>query len=229
MLIRAAQHTVYVPLTYHEDTRFVISTLRCAMSHVCVVPGVKRRRSPLCAMNPTKHASIDASRPRATLHSAPRRRRAGRRAAAPRPNPRSRRSFVHTERQLTSHTLCSSTALRGVRGARRGGQLECSRGRQEAPTVPTRSRLNLPRRYRLDLDSISPDGTDSISTQSPSTVPTRSRLDLREMRGFCFQRERAQRRNEHLHARVLLPKAARHSQPASAASAIIACIERCRH
>ena len=200
------------------------------VADMCVVPGVKRRRSPLCAMNPTKHASIDASRPRATFHSAPRRRRAGRRAAAPRPNPRSRRSFVLSERQLTSHThtLFIYGPARGTRRAARGParvQQRTARG----PTVPTRSRLNLPRRYRLDLDSISPDGTDSISTQSPSTVPTRSRLDLREMRGFCFQRERAQRRNEHLHARVLLPKGARHSQPASAASAIIACIERCPH
>ena len=64
---------------------------------------------------------------------------------------------THRETADITHTHCSSTALRGVRGARprRGGQLECSRGRQEA------------RRYRLDLDSISPDGTDSISSRSP--------------------------------------------------------------
>lgn len=168
------------------------------MSHMCVVPGVRRLARPYKPDQTRLDRRLDAScLPRATLHSAPRRRRAGRRGAAPRPNPRSRRSFVHTERQLTTHThtLFIYGPARGTRRpARRGGQLECSRGRQEAPTVPTRSRL-----------------------------------DLREMRGFCFQRERAQRRNEHLHARVLLPKGARHSQPASAASAIIACIERCRH
>ena len=151
-------------------------------------------------------------------------------AATPRRPPRRRpppepplSPVLRTHRETADITHTHTVHLRPCAG------YEVQQRTARGPTVPTRSRLNLPRRYRLDLDSISPDGTDSISTQSPSTVPTRSRLDLREMRGFCFQRERAQRRNEHLHARVLLPKGARHSQPASAASAIIACIERCRH
>ena len=139
-----------------------ISTLY--MSHMCVVPGVYD--ASLAPMNPIKHAS----RPRATLHSAPRRRRAGRRGAAPRPNPCSRRSFVHTERQLTSHT--HTVLLRPCAGyeARARGAGASSSAAE---------------------DGKRPDGTDSISTQSPPTVPTRSRVDLREMRGFCFQRERA--------------------------------------